>query len=1739
MRAPDGYSNLIKLSQDAGTALFSGICDKTAQPVHIRQICPNGMPSANRSSILERYNQLKTIPPEHGIRLLDLAGTTAFPGHYIFLIHETVGEETLQHHLDEGRFPVSDFLLLAKQLTDCVKNLHRRGILINVLSPAVVLYDPAVQRLRLDTAGILLGDLLPAMDNTPDNPALPNRHALQLPYTAPEQTGRLNCPVDHRSDLYSLGTVLYAMITGRPPFAFEDPTEIIHAHLARNPTPPTRIWIDIPEQLSGMIMKLMEKTPAARYQSTYGLLADINQCKKQYGETGTILPFALGSEDVPETVHIAPKLFGREHELAQMMDVFERVRNSGAEMILLNGDAGIGKTRLVQEMNRHVAKAGGYVGVGKYDPLQRNYPYSAIIQAFQEVIRQILTESAEQIQIWKKKLLEAIGIHGQIMVNVIPEIELIIGPQPPAPEMSSPEAQNRFHKMFERFIQVFARPNHPLVLFLDDLHWIDSASLKLMEQFLSAATIPYCLFIGAFRGNELAKNRNLSMAFSAILKNQFPITMIPLSGIEAEHVRQIIIASLSKKVENLDRLPQIIREKTGGNPFFIGQFILAMAAKRILCFDYDTGVWQWHEDAVTTETITDNVVGIMLDEIQKLPGGTQNIMKLAACIGDRFDFQILAAVSETPLAETARLLAESVKAGYIRARGESNRLLHEIIAAGKSNIPAPDFSTENQYPSFVFEFLHDRVRQAVYSLVPIEQRKPVHFRIGRLMLKHMKQAHFPYNIFNLVNQLNYGVDMIGTGPDPIELAGLNLKAGRMAKESTAYALALSYLITGVTLLPKTCWNEQYALARDLYFEKMECEYLNRNFDSADTSFRVITEHVRSDMDKARAFNIKMIMFAGQARHQEAVAIGLAGLRFLGVYLAEPGGIGSVLPTLLLSRLRLSRRSIVQLSQLPEASDPRQDLIMKMLMNISFSAYLCNPYLIVTVAIQIIRRSMKYGNTHASSTGYVIYGAVLCAIFGAYDKGNRFGDLSLRIQETFGQAETNPKIFLYYAMGICLWRHPIPIALEHNRNGLADALETGDCNYAVYHIQSILIFLFAQGTPLAKIYSECETYYDYISGTGDSAALNYLISLQQVIKCLQGRTENDTRIDDRDFSEGPHIERIAAENIPIILLRHHLLKMRLLYIMGDMDEAFRLSKICEGLLKYHIGTIIVAEFYCYQSLILTARYRSASRMEKTTTRYRLRRNEKAIAAMARTCPANFEHKRYLLQAEKARIQNRMSDAVLYFQKAIQSARENSFIQMEAIADELAARLYLEMGLVTLAAALLSDAFQAYQKWGADAKTARLVKQHPNLLPHQTGPLLVPTASRRIDYTDVMNSLRTISTEIVLDNLIKKLMQLVIRNAGARKGVLLLNTDNRLTVRAVGHIGDPIRVTLQNDAVTNRTDMLAAAIHYVQRTRKTLVLDDAFRQGAFSADPYMIQARPKSVLCLPLLRKDTLIGILYLENDITAGTFTPDRMETLQLIASQAAISFENARLYDHVLQKEKDLRNLSEKLRSLSSELLLTEERERRRIAIELHDRIGHALANMRIQLGLLQETVEPDAPDQILMKIHGLVDQSIVDAQTLTFELSPPVLYDLGLEAALEWLVYQMQVQHGIDIQFSADPLPPDTVKEDLRILIFQAARELLFNVVKHAQAHHASISLNRMGDVLNVVIEDDGIGFESEKPGYLTSRGGGFGLFSIQERLKYQGGRLDISSKPGHGTNIVMILPIEPEKSGGPRPPV
>ena len=1741
MFALKDYEIIHEKSPKDGVKIYSARHVHSSSRVNIYFLPVAEHAKAIAETIYQAYLPLQKLTSPHVARVYSIKKISdAATSGIAFIVEEVEGILLKKYLIKHHPMAVEKFIHIAIQLVAAVNDFHKAGLIHGGLTPKTIIIDPEPGHVCINDFAFELipVNTLVSLDNKGKDPI--NLLEEYLPYISPEQTGRMNRDVDFRTDFYSLGIIFYELLTGILPFTGKRPMELIHAHMARNPIQPSVIREEIGGPLSEIITKLLSKSPENRYQSAFGLKSDLLLCLEKDTSGSRKAPFQPACHDISERFRLTDRMYGREIEMAMLVDEFDRVSRNRLGITMIAGYSGVGKSRLVAEIQNYIVNKGGDFISGKYEQFSQDIPYSGLLQAFGEIIKQILTESTAHIDKWRQNLTSALGANAQVIIDVIPEVELIIGKQPPVLKLSPAEAQNRFQMVFEKFLQIFATTEHPLTLFIDNMQWADPASLQLMEAFFTGTKTQNFYFIGAYRNNEISDSHPLFASLKSIKNKGVPLQTITLKPISETHLCHLISDTLQENIDHVKLLAQIIHNKTRGNPFFIRQFLETLNEDGFLSYDYENGRWQWDIEKITTQSITDNVVDFMSAKVLKLSDNSQQILQLASCIGNPFDLSLLAMVAEKPPTEIVGDLREAIGLGLVRAKSNPlrhmNKLSYDIHESYQFETQLNPAETQlNQADDISFEFLHDKIMQAVYAFIPAEQKNKLHLQIGKLILKNTDPADLGSRIFSIVSHFNHGKHLLTKKADQAQLARLNLVAGKKAKDAAAHDQALNYLKTGEKLLPKNSWNDHYELTFDIKKHHMECAYLLHHFDMAENLFQVLLDRVASDEDKAMIYNQKMIMLAGLAKHEDALKIGATGLRLLGVKLPKRAGKLDVLNTIFALKVRLYHKNIDTLLELTEITDSRLLLILKMMTNVSLSAYFCQPYLASYLALNIFKMTLKHGNSDVSPFAYVIYGSALCAIFKDYETGHKFGNLALRANDRFGGPGMTAKVLLYYGNAINIWHNHMRRGIDSTHTGIKSALETGDFNYAIYHIQMLLVFMLAAGKPLDEIAEECDRYYEFVEQSQDIGALNYLISVRQFIKCLIGMTYDQFSLDDDHFDEIQHIENMEEDDIKIILCRHYLIKMRLLYIMGDFDGALIAANKCAALKHYHMGTIIIPEYYFYHCLVLAAIYPSVSKPRQIFYRKRIKTFCRRLNQLASQCPENFEDKYLLTEAEYARITGHDQRALTFYHRAIKCAKSGGFTQNNAIANEAAAKFYISKGFDDIAKPFMTRARQSYQHWGAATKVDLLEKHFSTFLTADANLKSLP-GKQHLDYNTIVNALQMISTEIILEDLLKNLMKIVLENAGARKVQFLTIKSNQMFLEAQLNIDYEDTIIYKSLPAENRMDLFLPVLNYVKRTRTYMALDDAGSEGDFTRHAYVLKYQPKSVLCLPVLRHSQLVALLYLENNITPAVFTPDRIKVLILLASQAAISLENARLYENVIKNEKELRKMSAKredeslryqaqLRSLSSELSLTEERERRRIATDLHDRIGHALANASMKLRVIKTTMDSSKASTQIDDIHLLIDQSIADTQTLTFELSPPILYDLGLEAALDWLAEQTQKQHDIEVEF-IDDYAHKPIEESLRILLFQATRELMFNLVKHARATCASISISKEDAFVRIEIKDNGVGFEATKKDTGIKKGG-FGLFSIRERFKHLGGSVEVKSDPETGSCVTIISPM------------
>jgi predicted ATPase/class 3 adenylate cyclase len=1292
-----------------------------------------------------------------------------------------------------------------------------------------------------------------------------------------------------------LGVTFYELLTGQLPFPTIDVLELVHCHIAKHPTPPHELNPNIPRPVSEVVLKLMAKNAEDRYQSPYSLKADLETCLRQWQTMGRIEPFPLRQHDVSSRFQIPQKLYGREREIELLLAAFERVSQGACELMIVSGYAGIGKSALVQEIHKPITRQRGYFITGKFDQLQRDIPYASLLQAFGLLVRQLLTESEQEIAAWRERLLGALGPNGQVMIEVIPELELIIGPQPKVPDLPPTEAQNRFNHVLQNFIKVFAQPEHPLVIFLDDLQWADGASLKLIEVLMTGQESLYLFLIGAYRDNEVGEGHPSKLTLEVLKESRATVNHISLCPLARPYIVQLIADTLHHPPMEVEPLAELILAKTEGNPFFVNEFLKSLYTEKLLIFDFQQTGWRWNLRQIQAQRITDNVVELMAAKVRKLSEETQAILELAACIGNQFDLQTLAIVSEKTPQETAANLWAALVEGLILPLGDAYKLV-ELNVQGL----VEELTVE-------YKFAHDQVQQATYFLIPESERQAVHHQIGQLLLRETSPAEREQKIFEIVNQLNLGRGLIQQQEEQEKLAELNLRAGQKAKAAAAFKPAFNYFHTGLTLLGDNSWGRRYDLTLGLFVESAEAAYLIADFDQMEQLIEVVLQEARTLLDKVKVYEIKIQAYIAQNKLHEAIKTALPVLKSLGVQFPEKPTTAHILRGLIETKWALTGKRVENLINLPAMSDPIKRATMQIMNTLISATYLTVPNLFPLIIFKQVSLSVKYGNTPESAKAYAMYGVILYEVTKNIESSYRFGQLALSLLERFDAREVKAKVFMGVYIFLNPWRAHFREILEPLREGYQSGLDAGDLEFAAYLLSACPVFAYHAGKNLVELEPELASVIEAIAQM-KQARTGYVPRIyRQIALNLLGHSQTPSRLNGESYDDEqmPPLHHDAND----ITEHLYMSQLFLSYLFQEYAQAIEYAARAEERLEGFKGMALTVIFHFYDSLAQLAVFSASSSSTQKRILKKVTANQKKMKKWAKYAPMNFLHKFYLVEAEQAQVLGNDSQARDYYDQAIALAQENEYLNEEALAHELAAKFYLARGQNHVARHYLRDAHYTYLHWGATAKVKDLEARYPQFLAparssHELPTLTTPTtdtgetASSLLDLSSVLKASQAISGEIVLDKLLATLMKIVIENAGAQRGYLLLDKEGTWAIEAEGTvIENEAEVTaLQSIPVGQVANLPHAIVNFVARTKESVVLNDAAGEGIFTQDPYIIQNQPKSILCSPLINQGKLNGILYLENNLTTGAFTWERQEVLNLLSGQAAISIENARLY---------------------------------------------------------------------------------------------------------------------------------------------------------------------------------------------------------------------------------------------------
>jgi predicted ATPase/serine phosphatase RsbU (regulator of sigma subunit) len=1505
-----GYGLVQIVRETQSAVLLRGTRDADGAPVIIKLLRAEHPTAAQLARLRHEHAVLSSLDLPDVVRAYGLVKH----GRGLGLVLEDLGDVSLESTFRHQRPSLEQFLDLAIRMAGTVADVHGRAVIHKDIKPHHFLTIGG--QLKLIDFGIAT-----RLSNEAQSAAHTGALDGTLAYMSPEQTGRMNRSLDRRTDLYSLGVTFYELLTGRLPFEASDPLELVHAHIARRPRPPHELSASVPQIVSEIVLKLMAKGAEDRYQSAGGLKADLEECRARLnGGAAGLERFPLGRHDVSGELSIPQKLYGRQAEARTLEQAFERARTGSAGLLLISGYSGVGKSALVNELQKQIVQGGAFV-TGKFDQLGRSVPFSAIVAASRGLVRSLLGESPAVMADVAHRLREALGRNGKLIADLVPELEVVLGPQPAVQPLGPAESQARFELVFRQFLQVFARPDHPLVLFLDDLQWADAGSLRLLRAILGGQS-GHLLVIGAYRSNDPKEIHPLLLTLDEIRKAGVRVDEIALRPLTLEHVVDLLADTLRLEPAVVRPLAQILIRKTDGNPFFVQHFLGSLHEQRLLRFDGAAGRWSWDDAKIEAAVASDNVVDLLVARLRRLSPDVQRELTLAACIGQEFDLGTLALVSQRARPEIGRGLWEALREGVLVPLDGSYRYLAEGARTDEDLE-----SLDSRY-----RFLHDRVQQAAYELLDTHQRSEIHVRTGRLLLTEAGAEPNDETVFEVVRQMNLGRALVVDRDEQRRLARLNLRAGLKVAASGAHSAACELLQRCLELLGPEAWDVEHETTHRAHLTLAECQVMLADVPGALKLLDEVEAHATTKLERVAGREVRIIVLSMAGRLLEAVDCGVDTARILGAeFPADDAQLGPAIGAELgaLQGL-LAGRSVESFLDLPEMADPEKRALVEVMFKTNSAAFMAKPPISVLMGIKAVRLAIEHGNAPKSPYFYGNFGIINNAVGGDLDVSYRFGKLGADLVHKNGHVEVEGSTYFLYGAFNCHWRRPIGESIELLRHSVKACLETGAYLHAAWAEIIGTLYHYYRGENLQEILDGHPRSMDLLSKAEYAPGYKLFRMFGRTLKALIGQTAGPTILDGDGFDEAAFLQETKA--IQILHIYYSVLKLPLMFLAGDMKGALALA---DAAMPVTPGMYFGTEHGMFRGLAQAALLADAPAEERAAGLEALRAQEATLRRWADASPANHAYRPVLLAAEIAALTDDQARAMDLYEQAIKLAREVGFVQHEALANELAAKFHLRRNRPTVARAYMREAFYGYQQWGAKSKTAALAERYPALLdgfdaapPRLADPMdgratthssTTTETARGLDLVTAVRATQALAGELELGTLLERLMRTMVENAGAQKGILVLNHDGRLEVEALITV-DPNRIRLAiREPVDQSTELPASVVQYVARSKETLVFADAAAEARFARDPYVVRQRPKSLLCLAMLHQGRLVGVLYLENNAATNAFSVDRVELLQFVAAQAAVAVENANLYGELRAATEQLRRSNDNLEAQVAE----------------------------------------------------------------------------------------------------------------------------------------------------------------------------------------------------------------------------
>lgn len=1611
--------------------------------------------------------------------------------------------DTLRRWMDliNGRISVELVLLTALGIIRMLDGFHRCRLVHNNINPEALWINP-------ETFGIFPIDycFVRESETEPASVFTSFGDIRHYAYLSPELTGRINKMVDYRSDFYSLGVIIYEMLMGKPPFQENEPIQWLHAHIAREVVPPHQCDPGIPIPVSQIVMKCLSKSPDDRYQSAYGLQMDLKQCLDQARSKIWLSDFHPAVTDTPSHFRISDRFIGREREISELTDLMNRMEHPPCKFVLISGEPGIGKTRLIRELERSYVQPNRFFLYGKFDQVNRDLPLRAWVDAFNLFVRFVLTQGEEEIASWRGAFRDLLGPNASVVTQLIPYLEKIIGKQPPVEKLAGMELQNRFETVLVRFLRVFARKGVCATFVLDDLQWADSGSLSLFESLLQYDDISHLICIGIYRDGKEDGWDAGEGTLQCLLKAGDRVSQIKLVSMMADEISEWLAATFHCSPEHTRELADHLHVKTGGNPYFLKEYLHTLYSEGFIHYDADFGRWIWNfQGAEGTGSVLKmpDVASLLVARLGKVPPDSLRLVKYASCVGNTFD-----------LLTVSGLLGDLVP--KIKDAARELERLGLIVPSGPN----------------AFAFAHDRVRLTAYSLIPGEEQQRMHYRLGMLLMEKDMFAFEDERLFEIVTHLNRGrayLDDSGNG----KLAGLNLKAGNRARETAAFDHAFMFYKEGIGLLSADCWTEDYRLTYELKLGCLECSYLAGDYAAAGGLFLELIRHASSRLDRTRTYLTQIWLDTREDKYEKAISLGLEALKEYGLHIPEhPGKLRIVAQWLKLKRHE-TNGNIERLKRMAPATDAERQQIMEVIFALGASTYIHNPELMVFLALFSSRLTFQSGIFHNSGIGLVAYGVVTAFSRGDIGSALKLGETAWHLTQKHGSVADKYYTSFMYGAFLHHWGHPPAKSEDFLIMSMEYSVESGDLTFAGYAISHLLAMRHVRGVPLNELGEEVENYFKWTERLKDPHFYDFLILYRHYIRNMQGKTESLYRFDDGAFRETAYVEGLSDERKKFDYL---LCKVQALYLHDNVEESWRTAEEAQQWIDTFAGIISVPEHDFYYCLILLEQMNRIQGKQRKWMWKTLRKKWKRFRIWAKNCNSHYQHKYLLIEAEMARLQGKDERAAILYQRSVDAAGELGYFQNEAIANECAARFYLERNLRQAYERHLLAAYQGFLRWGAYAKARLLLRKHPWLVERvkQSGTALEysrQTLTESLDVTAILQASQAISEEIVLEDLLKRLLTIVLHHSGADRAVLLLEKNGGWVVAASGTVADHEIdcQLLEWTPLQEYPEIAQLVVEYVDRTRDTQVFDRAATERWFGEDSHISAGLIQSILCMPIMQRSEMTGMIYLENSKSGGVFTPHRIEVLKLLSSQIAISIQNAILYD-------GLRTVNSELEGAVTQTAISLERsqreaagaliekaileERNRIAGEIHDTVGHTLTSVLLQIEAGKKLIGKQSIDIALEKLDNSQRQirdGLQDLRKSLFMLKEGTEIVEDFVPSLESFIQKTMSYTGIQVDYD--------ISTDLRLfapqkyVLYRALQEGITNGIRHGGARHFEFSLRRRNRQIEFLLQDNGSGVDEIFFG--------LGLTAMNDRVRELNGSMHIESERGQGCTITIWLPL------------